>query len=211
MRCRALIAAGFASLLVVGVAAPPGSAATRQNAERVLNSLPVSAERNAGYDRNLFDHWSDLDGDGCDTREEVLIDERKVGTVAGCRVVGGRWVSLFDGDSTRNPSSFDIDHFVPLKEAWGSGAWRWSSAKRKRFANDLGYAGSLVAVSASSNRSKSDRDPAEWLPEQKLCRYAKTWIAVKYRWRLSVDSQEKSELRRILSRCSPTMRVPSLA
>ncbi len=76
---------------------------------------------------------------------------------------------------------------------------------------DAGYAGSLIAVSASSNRSKSDRDPTDWLPERARCKYAKTWIAVKYRWRLAVDSQEKSELSRILRGCSPTMKVPSLA
>lgn len=199
------------ALFCVGVVAPPGTAATRENALRVLNSLPVSPERDAGYDRALFKHWLDRDGDGCDTREEVLIAESTGGTPAGCRVVDGRWVSIYDGAATTNPSAFDIDHMVPLKEAWVSGAWRWNAKTRERFANDLGYAGSLIAVSASSNRSKSDRDPAQWLPSAKKCWYAKTWIAVKYRWRLAVDSQEKSALQRILRKCSPTMRVPSLA
>ena len=203
---------GLACVVGLGLGSvSPASADTRRDAERVLNSLPVSVERSSGYDRDLFDHWSDLDGDGCSTREEVLITERKSGRVDDCDVAGGLWRSIYDGDRTRNPSSFDIDHMVPLKEAWDSGAWRWSPSVRERFANDLGYAGSLVAVSASSNRSKSDRDPADWLPERKRCWYAKTWIAVKYRWRLSVDSREKSELRRLLGRCSPTMRVPSLA
>jgi hypothetical protein len=198
--------------LTVGLASmAPASADTRRDSQRVLNSLPVSAERVGGYDRDLFDHWSDLDGDGCSTREEVLIDERVSGQVAGCEVVGGRWRSLYDGDRTTNPSRFDIDHMVPLKEAWDSGAWRWTPATRERFANDVGYAGSLIAVSASSNRSKSDRDPSDWLPERAKCKYVKTWIAVKYRWRLAVDSQEKSELSRILRGCSPTMKVPLLA
>lgn len=210
-RWRAFAVSGLVLLVAFSVAMPSSHAASRQNAERVLNSLPVSVERDSGYDRDLFAHWSDLDGDGCDTREEVLMDERKAGQVSGCRVIGGRWVSLYDARSTQDSSSFDIDHFVPLKEAWVSGAWRWNASTRERFANDLGYAGSLIAVSASSNRSKSDRDPAEWLPERKKCRYAKTWIAVKYRWRLAVDSTEKSALRRILQGCSPTMRVPSLA
>ena len=184
---------------------------SRRNAERVLNALPVSVERSSGYDRDLFDHWSDLDDDGCNTREEVLIQERIAGSVSGCDVVGGRWRSAYDRDVTRNSSSFDIDHFVPLKEAWDSGAWRWNPRTRERFANDLGYRGSLIAVSASSNRSKSDRDPTDWLPEYGKCKYAKTWIAVKFRWRLAVDSNEKSALSRILRGCSPNMRVPSLA
>jgi len=203
---------GAVGVLALGlVFASPGKADTRRDAERVLNSLPVSVERSSGYDRDRFKHWSDVDGDGCSTREEVLISERKSGRVDGCDVVGGLWRSIYDGERTPNSRAFDIDHMVPLKEAWESGAWRWSPSVRERFANDLGYAGSLVAVSASSNRSKSDRDPADWLPERKRCWYAKTWIAVKYRWRLSVDSREKSELRRLLGRCSPTMRVPSLA
>lgn len=194
-----------------GIFASPALADTRRDAIRVLNSLPVSAERASGYDRELFRHWSDLDADGCNTREQVLIDERIAGQVAGCDVLGGRWRSMYDGDVTSNSSSFDIDHYVPLKEAWDSGAWRWNPATRERFANDLGFPGALIAVSASSNRSKSDRDPAEWLPERAVCKYAKTWVAVKFRWRLAVDSTEKSELMRILRGCSPTMRVPSLA
>lgn len=208
--------AAFGGSLVVAIVlvlAETGAAHadTRRDSQRVLNALPVSVERSSGYDRDLFDHWSDLDGDGCSTREEVLIDERIAGRVSGCDVIGGRWRSAYDREVTRNPSSFDIDHYVPLKEAWDSGAWRWNDATRERFANDLGYPGSLIAVSASSNRSKSDRDPSDWLPEYGKCKYAKTWIAVKFRWRLAVDSEEKSTLSRILSRCSPNMRVPSLA
>lgn len=205
MRATVLVA------LFGGIFASPALADTRRDAIRVLNSLPVSAERASGYDRELFRHWSDLDADGCNTREQVLIDERIAGQVAGCDVLGGRWRSMYDGDVTSNSSSFDIDHYVPLKEAWDSGAWRWNPATRERFANDLGFPGALIAVSASSNRSKSDRDPAEWLPERAVCKYAKTWVAVKFRWRLAVDSTEKSELMRILRGCSPTMRVPSLA
>jgi hypothetical protein len=64
--------------------------------------------------------------------------------------------------STTNASGFDVDHFVPLAEAWDSGAANWDSATRQAFANDLDFSMSLIAVTASSNRSKSDRDPAEW-------------------------------------------------
>lgn len=177
----------------------------------MLNSLPVSAEKRDGYDRDLFRHWTDRDGNGCSAREDVLIAEKTSGDVQGCRVVDGTWFSAYDGETTSNPSSFDIDHMVPLAEAWDSGAWRWDARTRERFANDLGFAGSLIAVTASSNRTKSDRDPAEWLPDRGVCAYAKTWVAVKFRWRLSVDPDEKRTLTRILSNCSPLMTVPSLA
>ena len=191
--------------------APVGSAATKVDPVRILNSLPVSSEATSGYSRALFSHWSDLDADGCDTREEVLIQERVSGQVSGCKVVNGKWVSQFDGVSTTNSSNFDIDHFVPLKEAWDSGAWRWDRGTRQRYANDLGYALSLIAVSASSNRSKGARDPAQWLPNQNRCRYAKSWIGVKFRWRLSVDSREKRSLDRILANCSERMKTPPRA
>jgi hypothetical protein len=118
--------------------------------------------------------------------------------------VSGQWLSLFDGVTTTDPSSFDVDHMVPLKEAWDSGAYGWDSATRTAFANDLGYAHSLVAVTASSNRSKSDRDPAQWLPSNEafLCSYTFRWLAVKYRWSLSIDRAEALQLGRLVSSCS---------
>ncbi len=211
MRWKLALATLVSALLVVSVSATSAPAATKVDPIRILNALPVSAEAGAGYNRDLFRHWSDLDGDGCDTREEVLIEERISGNVRGCKVVNGTWYSIYDGKRTNNSSTFDIDHFVPLKEAWDSGAWRWDSNTRQRFANDLGYAPSLVAVSASSNRSKSDRDPADWLPQRERCSYARSWIGVKFRWRLSVDSIEKRTLTRILQGCKAKMAVPSRA
>ena len=141
----------------------------------------------------------------------MLIDERATGWAKGCVVEGGRWFSIFEGVETGDACTFDIDHLVPLKEEWDSGAWRWNARSRERFANDLGFPGSLVAVSASSNRSKSGRDPAEWPPERGVCGDAKACVAVIFRWRFSVDSTEKSELTRILRGCPPKMRVPSIA
>lgn len=216
----------FALAVVLGlsvVTAPASHAATERPvterpasekpATMVLNALPVSPERTAGYDREDFRHWVDDDGDGCDTREEVLIAERVAGRVIGCTVVGGRWRSAYDGIVTTNPSTFDIDHRVALGDAWASGAWRWTADTKERFANDLAFGPSLIAVSASSNRSKGDRDPAEWMPPQasQRCTYVKQWIAVKFRWGLAVDSAEKSALGRLLEGCPPLMRVPPRA
>ena len=194
--------------------AEPPSGGT--SALAALATLEVSSESGAGYDRDLFAHWSDADGDGCDTRQEVLIQEAtspaQVGS--GCRITSGGWTSAFDGIQTQDPSTFDVDHFVPLAEAWGSGASRWDAATRQAFANDLGYDGSLIAVSASSNRSKGDSDPAEWLPPKAdyICTYVLTWVAVKYRWSLSVDFVEKSALERNINSCgNPSLVLPSKA
>jgi enoyl-CoA hydratase/carnithine racemase len=93
------------------------------------------------------------------------------------------------------------DDVVALKEAWDSGAKSWSATDRSRFHNDLGYAWTLDAVTDNVNSAKGDSDPAQWLPPltSARCTYAIHWVAIKYRWRLSVDSTEKAKLSSILS------------
>ncbi len=171
-----------------------------------LEALPVRAEQRSGYDRDLFDHWVDADGDRCDARREVLIAEAVVVPRVGssCSLSGGQWYSVYDGATeTGTGSGFDVDHLVPLAEAWDSGAYGWDSDTRRRYANDLGYEHSLVAVSASSNRQKGASDPAEWLPVDTSvrCWYVEAWIAVKTRWELSVDTTELQALRQLISQC----------
>lgn len=207
----AVLVAVSAASAASGAMAPEAQAAERKPASQLLGSLPVAPEAASGYSRDLFRHWVDADGDGCDTREEVLLVEAVSGTRSGCRVAGGSWASEYDGVTTSDSGTFDVDHMVPLKEAWDSGAWRWTARTRQAYANDLGYANSLIAVTAGSNRSKGDRDPAEWLPTQARCAYVKQWIAVKFRWRLSVDTREKSALAVVLRGCPPLMAVPPLA
>lgn len=171
----------------------------------LLDELAVEPEKNDGYDRGLFKHWIDADEDGCDARKEVLISESttQVTIGSGCSITGGTWASAYDLVGTKNPSDFDVDHMVPLKEAWGSGAWSWDAKTRQAFANDLDFDLSLIAVSASSNRSKSDREPAEWLPKNSdyWCAYAVSWVQVKIRWSLSIDQAEKSKLSDFADSC----------
>lgn len=182
--------------------------------ETLLAELKIEPEAVGGYDRDLFQHWIDADSDGCNTRREVLIIESVIEPGIGDRcAVFGRWFSAYDGRSISDASQIDIDHFVPLAEAWRSGANQWSSSTRKRFANDLGFSGSLIAVSASSNRSKSDQDPASWLPgnSEFLCSYTYNWLAVKYRWSLSIDSQEALALADLVPGCAGKYEIPKKA
>ena len=164
----------------------------------VLAGLPVAAEQRDGYSRDLFVHWIDADKDGCDTRHEVLIGEAVVAPTVGpgCSLAGGAWLSPYDDLTFTDPSQLDIDHVVPLAEAWDSGAFGWDASRRQAFANDLGVTWSLIAVSAASNRSKADADPAEWLPPNVAyrCQYLLDWVAVKARWTLAVDSVEKAAI-----------------
>lgn len=205
-----LIATVGASLLV----ATPAHAQQRDILS-LLRTLTVAPESGTGYDRELFPHWDYL-GDDCDVRDAVLIAEARRGPVTGdaCPVGAGRWFSAFDGVTVRDPSELDVDHLVPLAEAWGSGARTWSTSVREEYANDLGYAKSLIAVTASSNRSKGDQDPAEWLPPRTAyrCTYVASWIGVKYRWRLTIDAREEAALRVLATNCgNPRIVVPARA
>ena len=173
----------------------------------LLDALTVAVEQQGGYDRGLFRHWIDADGDGCDTRREVLLEEAVVAPTrgAGCSLADGEWISRYDGlTELGSGRGFDVDHLVPLAEAWESGAHGWSSARREQYANDLGYEHSLIAVSARSNRSKGAQDPATWLPPEagQQCWYAAAWVHVKTRWTLTMDTTEVTTLRSILSGCS---------
>ena len=121
-----------------------------------------------------------------------------------CLVVSGRWYSIFDGRNHLLATEVQIDHLVALSEAWDSGASSWSKKRRFKYANDLGYSGSLSAMTTKLNGNckklcKSDKDPAEWLPPKSRCVYAQRWVAVKYRWGLSIDLAEKQVLSRLLS------------
>jgi hypothetical protein len=186
-------------------AEPAVESAQKSQLADLLAKLSIDTEYPEGYDRDLFDHWIDADSDGCNTRREVLIAESlsRLEIASGCDIVGGSWLSVYDSTTTDDYSELDIDHMVPLKEAWDSGAYAWDYDTRKRFANDLGFDGSLIAVTASSNRSKSDRDPAQWLPSNSnhLCQYTANWLQVKYRWNLSIDSSESLALGSLVVAC----------
>ena len=169
-----------------------------------IGDLTVASEVRTGYSRDLFPHWVDADGDGCHARNEVLIEEADdpVTVGSGCSLSGGRWFSYYDRVSWTSTSDVDIDHMVPLAEAWDSGARTWSTATRQSYANDLGDHRTLVGVTDNVNQAKSDQDVAEWLPQYDRCRYLREFVAVKLRWRLSVDSAEKSAMTSLASSCT---------
>ncbi|MGH9084252.1 MAG: HNH endonuclease family protein [Acidimicrobiales bacterium] len=201
------------SVTVEGVGVDPGTSgglstwgAGVYSVDELLARVTVApATSGAGYDRDLFEHWTDDDHDGCDTRAEVLQAESSipVETTSGCAVRTGAWLSIYDGYSTPDPTELEVDHLVALHEAWVSGASAWGPERRQAFANDLGHPGALVAVTAAMNRSKSDRDPAEWQPPNRAawCLYATDWLSVKARWQLTVDQAEATALRNMLAGC----------
>lgn len=197
--------------LVLVASASPAAASTTYSAplRTAVRQLPVTAENTSAYDRDRsFGRWRDADGDCQSTRHEVLIAEGAGVSLTsrGCTVAAGRWRSFYDGRTYTSPSQVQIDHLVPVSEAWDSGAHRWTQARRVAFYNDLGVAYALNGIGGTLNQSKGDRGPEAWMPPANRCRYVQVWAAVKHRWRLSVDPAERAALVRLADGC-PNDRV----
>jgi hypothetical protein len=175
---------------------PPGQAGTELGELRVAADGPMT-----GYSRAQFgDGWA-TQADHCDSRADVL-KVQGTGVVShGCTVTSGHWLSLYDGVSETSPHTLDIDHLVPLGNAWVTGARAWTAAQREAFANDVTT--ELVAVTAHSNRSKGDEPPPAYEPPNKAedCSYATRWIQVKVKYKLTVTSTERTALSQMLATC----------
>ena len=211
----AVVAATAAPTIAAAQPVPSTHAAatsTTVSAKALLNHLPVKKEAHAATSvRSKFTAWIDADRDGEDTRAEVLKAE-SLTTVRFDQygeVKTGKWISRYDGVVVTVASKVAIDHVVPLAEAWVSGAAGWTALKREAYANDLGDAAGLIAVSAHAARSKGDREPDAYLPARRSyrCTYVKNYIAVKARWHLSVNIAEKIALGRDLAVYCSTMTV----
>ncbi|MFF8798116.1 HNH endonuclease family protein [Streptomyces globisporus] len=174
-----------------------------------IRKTPVAEEQRTGYERDSFKHWVDEDDDGCSTRQEVLLAEAVTAPEQGarCTLTGGSWLSYYDEVEVTDAKKLDIDHLVPLAEAWDSGAHDWTPERREAYANDLGPERSLVAVTAKTNRSKADRDPAAWMPpaESATCTYLVDWTAAKLRWNLSADETEQTALLELAKPCADSI------
>jgi hypothetical protein len=190
-------------------AAPSADAARRQLSE--IRVRPAGSM--AGYSREEFPHWSDAqeygwrlpgatpDPESCDARDAALIRDGQQEVVEEyCDVVSGSWFDPYGGGTYTDPEDIDIDHFVPLANAWRSGASSWDTAKRESFAN---VPRDLLSVDDGLNQSKGDKGPEAWKPPRKAywCTYARRWIGVKHYWDLSVTGAERSALKQMLDRC----------
>jgi hypothetical protein len=197
--CTGLVTASPSSSVASGASgADPGSARAQ------LATLTVAAAQSmSGYSRTRFPHWIDKGG-GCNTRDEVLKrDGQGVTVTATCKITHGTWLSPYENQTYTDPQKLDVDHVVPLANAWRSGANTWTDAKRQDFANDLTRP-QLKAVSLTQNRAKGDQDPSQWKPPNHAywCRYAADWIAVKHFWALTVTAAEKTALTDMLGTCA---------
>jgi hypothetical protein len=204
LAAAALAVAVVSTLFAEPAAATPPNIPSKSTAQAELNALTVSSEGSmTGYSRDLFPHWITISGT-CNTRETVLKrDGTSVVTDSSCAAVSGRWYSPYDGATWTVASDVDIDHIVPLAEAWRSGASSWTTSTRQSSANDLTRP-QLIAVTDNVNQSKGDQDPSTWQPplSSYRCTYSKMWIHTKYYWSLKLQSSEKTALQNMLNTCA---------
>ena len=172
------------------------------------------------YVRGDWKHWIDEDKDCQNTRHEVLIEESlKTVTFKGdkrCQVAMGEWLAPFTGDTVTDATKLDVDHMVPLKNAHDSGGWAWDKGKKAAYANEMGHADHLIAVTASANRQKGASGPERWKPANQdyWCDYAIDWVQIKADWGLSATKAEWTALQEMIATCdsSPSITViPSKA
>ncbi|QTR03462.1 HNH endonuclease [Saccharothrix algeriensis] len=190
------------------VPAGPSDAAT---ARARLGGLTVAEPGTLdGYARDCDDGaacvfgrpWSDVDGDGCDQRSQVLA--RDLGDVVRkegrCAVTDGTLDDPYTGGTVSDVAKVQIDHVVPLAEMWRSGAAGWAPERRTAAANDLR---NLLAVQGKANQAKGDRTPDEWMPPNAgySCEYARIYVGVKAEYGLTVTAAERVALENALATC----------
>lgn len=188
-----------------------GEYAADGDAAALLNKLKVSKSHPSGYNRSVFGYrTTDVDKNGCDVREDVLARDLKQVRFkysGSCKVASGLLHDPYTGlninfvRGRKTSALVQIDHVVALENAWQSGAWKWSHAKRLKFGNDML---NLLAVQGAANQEKGSASAAYWLPSNKSfrCDYVARQIAVKYKYNLSVTNAEKRSMASILHGCS---------
>jgi hypothetical protein len=178
-------------------------------ASQALNKLKVEQPGSmSGYSREKFRHWSKASDFGwdapqasCDSREAALArDGQNVEVGSGCKVISGTWFDPYTNQTYSDPQDLDIDHVVPLANAWRSGASSWDDKQRERYANDPDV---LLSVEDNANQEKGDKGPEAWKPpnDNEWCDYAERWIGIKSKYSLSVNEQEKEALEQMLGTC----------
>lgn len=153
------------------------------------------------YSRAAFGPgWADPDRNGCDARNDVLrrdLTAVRLRRGSNCIVESGTLSDRYTGKTITfkrgygTSGAVQIDHVVPVADAWRSGAWRWTPAQRAAFYNDPR---NLVAVAGPVNQAKSDKAADRFLPAVNKCRYAATVVTVKVTYSLTVTPAERAAL-----------------
>lgn len=156
------------------------------------------------YDRTKqFGHWVRFKNSKVcyNTRALVLLRDSVVQAKSTdekpCTIEQGEWFDPYSNQKFTSDDQVQIDHMVPLKEAYLAGAHEWTQAKRCVYANFMGFKPHLIAASNFENQSKSDQTPENYLPPSRdyVCTYLKNWLSVKLIWKMSMTKSEASAIR----------------
>ncbi|MCI2285898.1 HNH endonuclease family protein [Colwellia sp. MSW7] len=198
--------ASLESCLSVPGSRVPKHMANASNVE-LSSTRAIQSFSNKSYNRHNWKHWNEGQNpnDCINTRHETLVRQAVPRTVTmsrdGCFVSTGKWLDDYSGDLYVNPRDLDIDHIVPLNYAYKHGGANWSKSKKELFANDPI---NLIAVSASLNREKSAKGPANWLPPNHSyrCQYLARWqqVLIKYP-SIVMNSAEQRTVRKMAQAC----------
>ena len=205
------------SLFVVGIT--PSQAASAPSGLSVIEAQVTKGRAaKTGYTRAQFGQaWSDVDRNGCDTRNDILKRDLTAeifkDNTHDCVVLSGTLIDPYSGETINfvrgNITSMEvqIDHVVALSNAWQTGAFKLTIKDRTALANDPL---NLLAVKGRLNSQKGDGDAATWLPPLKSyrCDYVLRQIAVKIKYKLWFTAPEKEAMVRILKGC-PEKALPS--
>lgn len=165
-----------------------------------LNTIIIAEPNNEEYDRSDYKHWTTLEN-RCNTREFILKTQGiNVITDNDCSPTSGEWIDPYSENVITNASKIDIDHVIPLGYANSHGGHEWDALRKEQFANDINQ---LLAVSASENRSKSDRGPSEYMPPNKdyHCTYAGLWVDTVHNYQLTITAADRDTLQETLEKC----------
>lgn len=156
------------------------------------------------YNRSDWKHWNKVRN--CwDIREQLLYERAVEGSVIlldknrkktdtlkkACYIKSGKWIDEYTGETLTDIGSIDIDHIVPLKLVSGGGGGVWIKKIKEKYANDTDV---LSVVSSKTNRGKGAKPPSKWLPSVNTCRYAKKYLEVAKKYRLSITKEDKEAL-----------------
>lgn len=165
----------------------------RNQLQRV-DVVPEREERE-GYDRDAqFGEW--VEHDGCDTRDRVLArDLTKVTYEPGsCGVATGVLHDHYTGetihfDSEADPNAVQIDHILAPKLLYDMHAMQGNRSRRVAFANDPA---NLIAVDGSTNMSKQDDGPGQWLPPNEAfrCDYVSEFLAMARKYDVPISADD---------------------
>lgn len=181
-----------------GSASSPAAGAN--DLQKRIAALPVAAAVKTSYSRADYPHWAMASG-ACDTRELVLRNAGFAVDPSTCRARTTAFVYTepYAGMRVSDPSTLDIDHVVPLGYADAHGAHSWPRARKQAFAND---ASQLLAVSASANRSKGDKGPADWMPRsEERCEYVTIWVNTIGKYGLTVTNRDAEAMSKAAGEC----------